>query len=254
MCASHEAEIHGADISVHRADSVVGEMELRVEDAENQGQTGESVPDPGLMDEIVPDDMNRKDPIGDSQEMMYHSAGRADSGSKIGCSTKAESVESGEKISQNCNLLPASNSHPSRSYNANIYSGCEKTKEEMKKDGKSSFTSNCVILESDFAGANGIGPPKGEINYEEAVEFDPIVYHNQCCPWVNGNVAAAGCASSVPSTSSDAIALCGWQLTLDALDALRSLGHKAIPKYSLSLLHLCTRSYEQTGMSFVSLY
>ncbi|XP_019463734.1 PREDICTED: uncharacterized protein LOC109362415 isoform X1 [Lupinus angustifolius] len=229
MCASHEAEIHGADISVHRADSVVGEMEHRVEDAENQGQTGESVPDPGLMDEIVPEDMNRNDPIGDSQEMMYHSAGRADSGSKIGCSMKAESVESGEKISQNCNLPPANNSHPSRSYNANIYSGCEKTKEEMKKDGKSSFTNNCVIPESDFAGANGIGPPKGEINYEEAVEFDPIVYHNQYCPWVNGNVAAAGCASSVPSTSSDAIALCGWQLTLDALDALRSLGHNAIP-------------------------
>lgn len=125
MCASHEAEIHGADISVHRADSVVGEMEQRVEDAENQGQTGESVPDPGLLDEIIPD-MNREDPIGDSQEMMSHTAGRTDSGSKIGCST--ESVESGEKISQNCNLLPANSSHPSRSCNANIYSGCENTK------------------------------------------------------------------------------------------------------------------------------
>ncbi|KAF7835402.1 zinc ion-binding protein [Senna tora] len=41
------------------------------------------------------------------------------------------------------------------------------------------------------------GPPKGESNYEEAVEFDLIVYHNQYCPWVNGNIAAAGCASSV---------------------------------------------------------
>ncbi|CAJ1935694.1 unnamed protein product [Sphenostylis stenocarpa] len=217
MCASHEAEIHGADISVHRADSVVGEMEQKVEDAENQGQTGESVPDPGLMDEIIPDDMNREDPIGDSQEMMSHSAGRTDSGSKIGCSTKAESVESGEKISQNCNRLPANISQPSRSSNDNIYLGCENTKEEIKKDGKSSF-----------AIANGIGPPKGESNYE-AAEFDPIAYHNQCCPWVNGNVAAAGCASSVPSTSSDAFALSGWQLTLDALDALQSLGHNAIP-------------------------
>lgn len=157
MCASHEAEIHGAEISVHRADSVVGEMEQRVEDAENQGQTGESVPDPGLMDEIVPDDMNREDPVGDNQEMMSHSAGRMDSGSKIGCSTKAESVESGEKISQNCNLPPANNSHPSRSCNINIYSGCENAKEEMKKDGKSSFTNNCVIRESDFGIANGIG-------------------------------------------------------------------------------------------------
>ncbi|KAF7842894.1 Nuclear-interacting partner of ALK [Senna tora] len=227
MCASHEAEIHGADISVHRADSVVGDMEPRVEDAENQGQTGESTPDPGLMDEIVPD-MNREDPNGDNQEMLSHSAARTDSGSKIGCTTKAESVESGEKISQNCNLPPANSSHPSRSCNAIVDSGCERTKEENMKDGKSSFTNNCAHLESDFATANGIGPPKGESNYEEAVEFDPIVYHNQYCPWVNGNVAAAGCASSAPSTSTDAIALCGWQLTLDALDAFQTLGHNAI--------------------------
>ncbi|XP_057422341.1 uncharacterized protein LOC130716157 isoform X2 [Lotus japonicus] len=229
MCLSHEAEIHGADISVHRADSVVGEMEHRVEDAENQGQTGESVPHPGLTDEIIPDDINREDPVGDSQEMMSHSVGRADSGSKIGCSTKAESVESGEKIGQNSNLPPANSSHPSRSCNANMYSGSGNTKENIKKDGKSSFTNNCALLESDFAAANGIGPPKGESNYEEAVEFDPIVHHNQYCPWVNGNVAAAGCANSVPSTSSDAIALCGWQMTLDALDVLRSLGQNAIP-------------------------
>ncbi|KAG5016520.1 hypothetical protein JHK85_022656 [Glycine max] len=166
-------------------------MEQRVEDAENQGQTGESVSDPGLMDEFIPD-MNREDPIGDSQEMMSHSAGRTDSGSKIGCST--ESVESGEKI-------------------------------KIMKHDKSSFANNCALPESDFAIANGIGPPKGESNYE-AAEFDPIVHHNQCCPWVNGNVAAAGCASSVPS--SDAIALSVWQLTIDALDAL-SLGHNAIP-------------------------
>lgn len=75
---------------------------------------------------------------------------------------------------------------------------------------------------------NSLGPPKGESNYE-AAEFDPIAYHNQCCPWVNGNVAAAGCASSVMRTSSDAIALSGWQLTLDALDAFQSLEHNAIP-------------------------
>ena len=42
---------------------------------------------------------------------------------------------------------------------------------------------------------------------------------------MNGNVAAAGCSSSDSSTSADVIALCGWQLTLDSLDALRSLGH-----------------------------
>lgn len=69
-----------------------------------------------------------------------------------------------------------------------------------------------------------IGPPKGESNYEEALEFDPIVHHNQFCPWVNGNVAAAGCSSSIFSEVAEAVALSGWQLTLDALDALRSEG------------------------------
>ncbi|KAL9456352.1 hypothetical protein AB3S75_005556 [Citrus x aurantiifolia] len=194
MCASHEAEIHGADVSVHRADSVVGDVEPRIEDAENQGQTGESAPDPGSMDEIVPDEVNREDPHGDSQEMLSRSVGRADSGSKIDGSAKAESVESGEK-------------------------------NEVTKTGKSSSTNNCPYPESEYAVANGIGPPKGESNYEEATEFDPIAHHNQFCPWVNGNVAAAGCNGSGSSNSADAIALCGWQLTLDALDTLRSLGH-----------------------------
>ncbi|PON72701.1 Zinc finger, C3HC-like [Parasponia andersonii] len=226
MCASHEAEIHGADVSVHRADSVVGDVEPRIEDTDIQGQTGESAPDPGLMDEIVPDEVNREDPCGDSQEMSQ-SLGRADSGSKIDGSAKAESVESGEKISASCKFGLDTFTHPSISCNANVDSGYETTKQDVTKARKSSFTNNCVYRESDYAVANGIEPPKGESNYEEAAEFDPIAHHNQFCPWVNGNVAAAGgrCGSG---TSADAVALCGWQLTLDALDALRSLGPVAI--------------------------
>ncbi|XVF25425.1 hypothetical protein REPUB_Repub13aG0211300 [Reevesia pubescens] len=227
MCASHEAEIHGADPSVHRTNSVVGDMEPRIEDAENQGQTGESAPDTGLMDEVVPDEINREDPHGDSQEMLSHSLGRADSGSKVDGSAKAESVESGEKISQSCKLVPDNSAHPSLSCNANVYSGHETPKKEARNAGKSSSINNYPYPdpESDYAVANGIGPPKGESNYEEAIEFDPIIHHNQFCPWVNGNVAAAGCSSSSSSTSADVVALCGWQLNLDALDALRSLGH-----------------------------
>lgn len=57
------------------------------------------------------------------------------------------------------------------------------------------------------------------------MEFDPIKHHNRFCPWVNGNVAAAGCSSSSGSGSSaSALALCGWQQTLDALDAFQSQG------------------------------
>ncbi|KAJ9153146.1 hypothetical protein P3X46_026620 [Hevea brasiliensis] len=227
MCASHEAEIHGADVSVHRTDSVVGDVEPRIEDVENQGQTGESAPDPGLMDEVVPDEINREDPHGDSQEMLSRSIERADSGSKIdGSTAKAESVESGEKeASQSCKLALDSNVHPSLSCNANMYSGYQTTKKGVSKAGKLSSTNNCPCMESDYAIANGIGPPKGESNYEEAIEFDPIIHHNQFCPWVNGNVAAAGCSSRGSGNNADADALCGWQLTLDALDALRSLGH-----------------------------
>ncbi len=48
-------------------------------------------------------------------------------------------------------------------------------------------------------------------NWEvEMREFDPIQQHRHFCPWVNGHVATAG-------SSSGASALCGWQLTLDAL-------------------------------------
>ncbi|KAK6917144.1 Zinc finger, C3HC-like [Dillenia turbinata] len=224
MCASHEAEILGADVSVYRADSVVGDMEPRAEEAENLGQTGESAPDPGLMDEIVPDEMNREYPHGDSQEILSRSVVRADSGSKIDGFAKAESVESGEKISQRHKLAHETGARPSLSCNAMVNSGYKTPKKGVKKVGKTSVTSDCAYMGSDYATANGIEPPKGESNYEEAPEFDPIIHHNQFCPWVNGNVAAAGCSSCSSGSSADAVAYCGWQLTLDALDALRSMG------------------------------
>ncbi|XP_071724076.1 uncharacterized protein [Rutidosis leptorrhynchoides] len=231
MCASHEAEIRGIDVSTHRTNSVVGDVETRVEDTENQGQTGESTADPGLMDEIVPDETNREDPHGDSQEMFSRSLGRADSASKVDGSSKAESVESGEKASESCKLTTENHAHPSLSCNANVNSGYETTNKEVTKGGKASSTNNCPYPypELDYAMANGIGPPKGESNYEGGTEFDPILHHNEFCPWVNGNVAAAGCSSSSSGSSADTVALCGWQLTLDALDLLRSQGNMLMP-------------------------
>lgn len=71
-----------------------------------------------------------------------------------------------------------------------------------------------------------VGPPNGESNFDEAVEFDPIKHHNFFCPWVNGNVAAAGVSKnngSGSSSSAGGLALCGWQLTLDALDGFQTL-------------------------------
>lgn len=78
------------------------------------------------------------------------------------------------------------------------------------------------------------GPQKGDNEYEELIEFDPIVHHNQHCPWVNGNVAAAGCSGSNLNLVD---ALCGWQLTLDALDALRTIAAQAGPSESAASMY-----------------
>jgi hypothetical protein len=64
------------------------------------------------------------------------------------------------------------------------------------------------------------GATNGGNDYETGLpDFDPIRHHNDYCPWVNGNVAAACCISTGSST-----ALSGWQLTVDAIETLQSLG------------------------------
>ncbi|KAK1278607.1 hypothetical protein QJS04_geneDACA022151 [Acorus gramineus] len=222
MGASHEAEIHGVDVSVHRGDSVVGDAEPVAEVIENQGQTGESAPDPGLMDEFVPE-VDREDPHGDSQDMMSRSVARADSGSKVYCSMKEDSVESGEKTSHT--IGNENSAHPSLSCNAIIKSGHAASKEEVMQEERVSLTENCLYQESDYVATNRMVLANGETECEEPGKFDPIKHHNPFCPWVNGNVAAAGCSSGSSNSISSTIALSGWQLTLDALDAFQSSGH-----------------------------
>ncbi|KAD4179021.1 hypothetical protein E3N88_27612 [Mikania micrantha] len=183
MGASHEAEIHGAEASVHRTESVVGDMEPMAEVTENQGQNGEFATDPGMMGNFVPEEMD--------QDLISRSVGRADSGSKIVGSTKAESVESGEKTSNMHIIGNDQSTHPSLSCNAVLCSGFEASKDEVTQAGKSFPTDECGF--TNYLAANGIGPLNGGSNFEEAVElFDPIKHHNFFCPWVNGNVAAAG--------------------------------------------------------------
>lgn len=57
---------------------------------------------------------------------------------------------------------------------------------------------------------------------------------------MNGNVAAAGCSNGGSSSTVDIVANCGWQLTLEALDALRSMGHfpiQTVPSESAASLY-----------------
>lgn len=157
MGASHEAEIHGIDASIYRTDSVVGDVEPITEITDNQGQTGEFGPDPGLMGDFVPEEVDREDPHGDSQDLMSRSVVRADSGSKVMGSTKAESVESGEKTSNMRATSYENSPHPSLSCNAILCSGIELSKEEVSQAAKDPTTDDCGFVESGYQVANGSG-------------------------------------------------------------------------------------------------
>ncbi|CAL4944732.1 unnamed protein product [Urochloa decumbens] len=220
MGASHEAEIHGNAASLHRAESGVGEAEPIAELTETMGQTGESAPGPGLMDESVPE-VNRQEPHGDSQDTVSRSVGQADSGSKIYGCTKADSIESGEKIGHATGI--ESSMRPSLSCNAGTCAGFDPSKDDVTQAGKT-VTTDDALMGLDYDPGNGLGATNGENDYESGLlEFDPVKHHNSYCPWVNGIVAAACCNNNIGSSSSSS-ALSGWQLTIDALDTFHSLG------------------------------
>ncbi|KAK7401679.1 hypothetical protein VNO78_13351 [Psophocarpus tetragonolobus] len=239
MGASHEAEIHGTDVSVHRGDSL-GDVEPIAEVIENQGQAGEFELSHGLTGDFVPEEMSREDPQGDSQAVVYQSTARADSGSKVIASTKVDSVESGEKTSTSMQMLGVENgAHPSLSCNAVVCSAYEVSKEEVTQTGKASHIDDGAYHESGHLITDVLGTPFRD-NSNGGVEFDPIKLHNDYCPWVNGDVAAAGCNNPCSSSGVGNVALCGWQLTLDALDSFQSRGHLPVqPRESESAASMC---------------
>jgi len=157
MGASHEAEIHGTDVSVHRGDSL-GDVEPIAEVIENQGPPSEFEPYHGLTGDFVPEEMSREDPQGDSQAVVSQSIARADSGSKIIASTKVESVESGEKTSCSMQMTGLDNgAHPSLSCNAVVCSAYEVSKEEVTQTGKASHTDDGAYHESGHLNADVMG-------------------------------------------------------------------------------------------------
>jgi hypothetical protein len=154
MGASHEAEIHGNAASLQRTESVVGDAEPIAELTETMGQTGESAPGPGLMDEFVPEEVGREEPHGDSQDMISQSVGQDDSGSKIYGSTKADSVESGEKVDHDTGH--GSSMCPSLSGNAGLYAGLDPSKDDVTQAGKILNTGN-ALMGLNYDPRNGLG-------------------------------------------------------------------------------------------------
>ncbi|XP_057451270.1 uncharacterized protein LOC130743159 isoform X2 [Lotus japonicus] len=154
MCASHEAEIHGTDASVHRGESL-GDVEPIAEVIENHGQASEFALNQGLTGDFVPEATSREYPQGDSQAVVSQSTARTDSGSKLIASTKVESVESGEKISGSMEMQGHENStHPSLSCNAVVCSAYEASKEEVTQTGKASYIDDGAYHESSHLSAD----------------------------------------------------------------------------------------------------
>ncbi|KAI3509693.1 hypothetical protein L1887_25197 [Cichorium endivia] len=142
------------------------------------------------------------------------------------------------------NLLPhEQSSHPSLSCNAVVCSGFEASRDEVTND-------ECGY--PNYPPANGLGPPNGESNFEEPVEFDPIKHHNLYCPWVNGNVAAAGVGVG-PTSSGSGLALCGWQLTLDALDGFQgSEPNQTVESESAASLYKDDHDHQVSGRKLMA--
>ncbi|CAL0326441.1 unnamed protein product [Lupinus luteus] len=220
MGASDEAEIHGTDMSVHRGDSL-GDVEPSAEIIESQGQAGEFVPCHGHVGDFVPEEMTREDNQGDSQAIVSQSTPRTESGSKTIVPAKVEYVENDEKPSGSMQMPGYENgAHPSLSCNAVVCSAYEASKEEVTQTRKASHNDDGACHESGYF----VGTPYRD-NINGGVEFNPIKLHNDYCPWVNGDVAVAGSDSPCSSSAVGTVALCGWQLTLDALDSFQSIGH-----------------------------
>ncbi|KAL3686944.1 hypothetical protein R1sor_013253 [Riccia sorocarpa] len=221
MEGSHEAElqgeVNGADFSVHRTQSVAGEAEFVAEVNENQGLTGEFVPDRGLMGESVAEDVEKadvQDGRGDSHEVMHGTQPRKRRTKSEG-SVEGESGESRGKRMRLDDREQTDDEATVDTTKAVILNGDSALEKEATDGHMAAVTADenngCTTVNGP-----GRGPDELRIWESDAGEFDPIRQHRHFCPWVNAHVAAA--------SSSSSSAVCGWQLTVDAVHSSLSGG------------------------------
>lgn len=204
MCASHEAEIHGTEMSAQQTESVDDCAELLTEVTENRMQIQEFGSDHSLIGDFIPEDVEQRkasDPLTDSHKVL--SSG---SFSERSITIKRDhSVQGGVCASQ------------------------DRDSPGISVDQWRDTNQQAVIVRSEvdcFADAPAVdrraqnsmfivGKGKGSENRSsDRGEFDPISQHHHFCPWINGDVA-----DTASSDLSVATGLCGWQLTVDALYA-----------------------------------
>ncbi|MCO5577123.1 hypothetical protein L7F22_030946 [Adiantum nelumboides] len=207
MGASHEAEIHGTDLSVHKMESLMNEGELMTEVTDPQRQTSESVPGQALTGQSLPDETrlaNAVDHQVDSIEAVPSlSVAKVSSAVKREDSGQEESWEGKQKGSQG-------------SLGDKVVDASQMANTALVQGNASSKLASPGLKAADAPVAHREGRRRGHRRSREQVEeFDPIHQHHFYCPWINGCVAAAAASGDTNVKA----ALCGWQLTVDALDA-----------------------------------
>eukprot|EP00250_Pteridium_aquilinum_P008326 c17854_g1_i1 orf=558-3440(-) len=209
MGASHEAEIHGADLSVHKMESVVNEAELITELTDPQRQTSESVPGQALTGQSLPDEaklLNALDNQVDSIEAVPSlSVAKVFSGVKHEDSGQEESWEGKQKGSQG-------------SLGDKLADASHMANNVVVQANTSSRVLNPGIKAADVPMSHREGRRRGHRrSREQGEEFDPIHQHHFYCPWINGCVAAAAGSGEMNLKA----AICGWQATVDAIEAFQ---------------------------------
>lgn len=217
MGASHEAEIHGADLSVHRMESIANDAELITEVTELRRQTSESVPGQVLTGQFALDaeQTNAHKNTVDSHEAVHSlSVAKVYSGIKQDESGQAESWDTEQKGHQ----VGLADLTKDANVNNAMMQASALGKEEHTAD---EVLTEPLIRGSGSIAANGRGKrPGNRRSRKPAGEFDPILQHYHYCPWIDGHVAAAGTRES-----NLRIPVCGWQLTIDALDKFNVQNH-----------------------------